>query len=28
VQLRQDAKFIRQTASGLAESNTHIMWRY
>jgi len=28
VQLREDAKFIRQTASGLAESNTHIMWRY
>jgi len=27
-ELRESARFIRQTASGLAESNTHIMWRY
>ena len=27
-ELRENARFIRQTASGLAESNTHIMWRY
>tara|TARA_A100001515_G_scaffold79704_1_gene63294 strand:+ start:4180 stop:5211 length:1032 start_codon:yes stop_codon:yes gene_type:complete len=27
-QLRENARFIRQTASGLSESNTHIMWRY
>ena len=27
-ELRQNARFIRQTASGLSESNTHIMWRY
>jgi IMP dehydrogenase len=27
-ELRENARFVRQTASGLAESNTHIMWRY
>ncbi len=27
-ELRDNARFIRQTASGLSESNTHIMWRY
>jgi IMP dehydrogenase len=27
-ELRENARFIRQTASGLSESNTHIMWRY
>jgi IMP dehydrogenase len=27
-ELRESARFIRQTASGLAESNTHIMWRH
>jgi len=27
-ELRENAHFIRQTASGLSESNTHIMWRY
>ena len=27
-ELRKNARFIRQTASGLSESNTHIMWRY
>ena len=27
-ELRESARFIRQTDSGLAESNTHIMWRY
>ena len=27
-ELRENARFIRQTSSGLSESNTHIMWRY
>ena len=27
-ELRENAYFIRQTAAGLAESNTHIMWRH
>ena len=27
-ELRESARFIRQTASGLSESNTHIMWRH
>jgi len=27
-ELRENAQFVRQTQSGLAESNTHIMWRY
>lgn len=27
-ELGTNARFIRQTASGLSESNTHIMWRY
>ena len=26
--LRENAQFVRQTESGLAESNTHIKWRY
>jgi IMP dehydrogenase len=27
-ELRESAQFVRQTQSGLAESNTHIKWRY
>ena len=27
-EFRDNAEFIRQTQSGLSESNTHIMWRY
>ena len=27
-ELRKNAQFVRQTQSGLSESNTHIMWRY
>ena len=27
-ELRENAQFVRQTQSGLAESNTHIKWRY
>ena len=27
-ELKENAEFVRQTQSGLAESNTHIKWRY
>tara|TARA_Y100000296_G_C5177562_1_gene261018 strand:+ start:1260 stop:1886 length:627 start_codon:yes stop_codon:yes gene_type:complete len=28
VELQSEAQFVRQTSAGLAESNTHILWRY